>query len=245
MKAGGPNYVAQFMRFRDREDVTRDVRRAVASPDLEALRRALLAMVEQDAAPLPRDEAIRVLHAIVSYDRWYAEEFGRSHDHQKLLGQDNFRRYLPVRALRVRVHADDSAFEIFARVCAARTVGSRATVSVPGGFRSSKTIAALERLTEAWEDPIECVEESNGALAQVVQAHRTDRLRYAARERVPEAVRRAVAARGIHVADEPVLAEGRIELLWYVVEQSISHDYHRYGHLGARAGETRREPPTL
>ena len=47
-------------------------------------------------------------------------------------------------------------------------------------------------------------------------------------------VRRAVGDSGIYVADAPVLAEGRIELLWYLREQSISHDYHRYGNLGER-----------
>ncbi len=33
--------------------------------------------------------------------------------------------------------------------------------------------------------------------------------------------------------------EGRLELLWYVREQSISTDYHRYGNLGIRADEAR------
>ena len=37
------------------------------------------------------------------------------------------------------------------------------------------------------------------------------------------------------------LAEGRVELLWYVQEQSVSFDYHRYGNLGVRAGEPRAE----
>jgi len=30
-------------------------------------------------------------------------------------------------------------------------------------------------------------------------------------------------------------------LLWYVVEQSISFDYHRYGNLGPRSTEKRAE----
>ena len=38
----------------------------------------------------------------------------------------------------------------------------------------------------------------------------------------------------------PVVAEGRIELLWYLREQSISDDYHRYGNLGDRRNEVRR-----
>jgi RHH-type proline utilization regulon transcriptional repressor/proline dehydrogenase/delta 1-pyrroline-5-carboxylate dehydrogenase len=57
---------------------------------------------------------------------------------------------------------------------------------------------------------------------------------------VPERVRRAAADVSAVIADEPVLAEGRVELLWYLREQSISWDYHRYGNLGVRTAEERR-----
>jgi len=33
-----------------------------------------------------------------------------------------------------------------------------------------------------------------------------------------------------------------VELLWCLHEQSVSHAYHRYGNLGARAPERRAEP---
>ena len=69
-----------------------------------------------------------------------------------------------------------------------------------------------------------------------------DRLRYAAPARVPEAIHRAANEACIYIADTPILAEGRLELLWYVEEQSLSHDYHRYGNLGARADEQRNGP---
>jgi RHH-type proline utilization regulon transcriptional repressor/proline dehydrogenase/delta 1-pyrroline-5-carboxylate dehydrogenase len=59
---------------------------------------------------------------------------------------------------------------------------------------------------------------------------------------VPPAIRTTAAEAAVYLADEPVLAHGRIELLWYLREQSICSDYHRYGNLGARAGETRQEP---
>jgi len=39
---------------------------------------------------------------------------------------------------------------------------------------------------------------------------------------------------------QPVIASGWIETLGYLQEQSISHDYHRYGNLGRRAQEPRR-----
>jgi hypothetical protein len=40
-----------------------------------------------------------------------------------------------------------------------------------------------------------------------------------------------------HIAS--VLANGRVELLHYLREISISFDYHRYGNLGLREGEKR------
>lgn len=206
LKAGGPNYVAQFMDFaekdlKDRKDI--GVERAMG---------------------------------------WYAEawekEFSREHDHFLLIGQDNVRRYLPVRELRIRIHLDDTVFDIFARVAAARTAGCRITVSVPHGF-ASEAMARLHEATEDWAAAIEFMEESDEDLAAAITQRETDRVRYASPSRVPVVVRRAAAEAQVFIADAPVLAEGRVELLWYVQEQSVSFDYHRYGNLGARAGEPR------
>ena len=49
---------------------------------------------------------------------------------------------------------------------------------------------------------------------------------------------RAASKRGIHIASEPFVAEGRIELMHYFIEQSISNSYHRYGNLGIHAMES-------
>jgi len=97
----------------------------------------------------------------------------------------------------------------------------------------------LDEWTFAWAAGIELLEEADDAVAATLD-HGDVRLRYAARDRVPLALRRAAAASGTWIADVPVVAAGRVELLWYLREQSISHDYHRYGNLGRRAGEVRR-----
>ena len=70
-------------------------------------------------------------------------------------------------------------------------------------------------------------------------ATKFDRLRYAKPSRVPAPLRCAANEACKYIADTPVLTEGRRELLWYVEEQSLSNDYHRYGNLGARAEEQR------
>jgi RHH-type transcriptional regulator, proline utilization regulon repressor / proline dehydrogenase / delta 1-pyrroline-5-carboxylate dehydrogenase len=237
IKAGGPNYVAQFFDFVDRsgQKVSDE---PVASPEVEELRRALVAARDDGSVGLSKGDIEATLRAIASYDRWYAEEFGVESDHFRLVGQDNIRRYLPVRWLRVRVTPSDSAFEIMARVAAAKTAGCTITVSLPPGHEPP-AVSFLDRVTEGWGAAIEFVEESDEEIARVIARHDTDRVRYAG-DRAPRVVLESVGETGIYVSRQPVLAEGRIELLWYLTEQSISHDYHRYGNLGARSTEPRR-----
>ena len=220
------------------------------------------------------DDVRRVLAAIDSYAQWGEEEFRAAHDHFRLLGEDNFRRYLPVEPLRIRVHEDDTLADVFCRAAAARAAGCRATISVPpelasaprggrdsfatGGLASTsmspvakesrprssaaEAVELLDRLTDSWAGAIEFVEEEDAQIADAIRTGQVARVRYAAPDRVPAEIRAAAAEALQYVADAPVLGHGRIELLWYVREQSISHLYHRYGNLGIRVDEPRDEP---
>jgi RHH-type proline utilization regulon transcriptional repressor/proline dehydrogenase/delta 1-pyrroline-5-carboxylate dehydrogenase len=235
MKAGGPNYVAQLLSFTDRAAAANN--RLVQQTRLRDLQERLLA-VEIDAPP---GEVTRVVAAISNYDRWMREEFGQAHDHFRLLGEDNLRRYRPLRDVRVRVHASDSLFEIFARACAAQTVGCRALISTPPDL-NSEAVQTLDDFTDAWGGAIEFLEETDEQLIDALRQGEVERVRFAAPERVPASVREAAAESFVYLADTPVLGEGRIELLWYLREQSVSDDYHRYGNLGARSDERRTEP---
>jgi RHH-type proline utilization regulon transcriptional repressor/proline dehydrogenase/delta 1-pyrroline-5-carboxylate dehydrogenase len=194
----------------------------------------------QSGAPFDAETATRLSTAIASYELYYSDEFGRTHDHFRLIGQDNIRRYLPVQQLRIRVHPEDTPFDVVARVCAAQAVGSRPTVSSPVG-RPTPVVQWLDEVTATWGGAIEFVEESDEELADIIRQEDTQRIRYAAPDRVPISIRRAAAEAGLYLADAAVLTHGRIELLWYVEEQSISNNYHRYGNLGARAEEQRRD----
>jgi RHH-type proline utilization regulon transcriptional repressor/proline dehydrogenase/delta 1-pyrroline-5-carboxylate dehydrogenase len=230
MKAGGPNYVAQFMDFEDVTTTATD--EAPRSPTLAALSTGLRAR--------PQDGDTRILAAIVSYERSQREEFGVEHDHFRLVGQDNVRRYLPVGSVRVRVHAEDTPFEVFARACAAHVAGCAVVVSTPPGL-DSDVVRRLEELTESWAAAIEFVEETDTQLAQAIAEAQVDRVRYAAPARASLEVLAAGNVANGCVVSVPVSAEGRLELLWYLREQSISTDYHRYGNLGVRADEARAE----
>ena len=238
MKAGGPNYVAQFMRFEDCGNRTST--QVPAHPALASL----ASSIKDSNSALLANERPRLLAALVSYDQAWHQEFSREHDHLCLLGQDNLRRYLPFAEIRVRVDPLDTAFDIIARVAAARVTGARVIVSTSPGT-DSVIVQWLDAITDSWAAAIEFVEESDETLAahiSTLPAHAAERLRFAAPDRVPINLRTIAATSGVYLADEPVLAEGRIELLWYLKEQGLSHDYHRYGNLGARSVETRHEP---
>jgi RHH-type proline utilization regulon transcriptional repressor/proline dehydrogenase/delta 1-pyrroline-5-carboxylate dehydrogenase len=268
-KAGGPNYAVPLMRFNDSivsrapapspsaervgERGAAGTRFTTSPPapvrqgegsghisiHLAELRSSLAAL--HPLSPLAPADRERLTAAIDSYAAWAEREFAPAHDHFRLVGEDNFRRYLPIDRLWIRVHADDSPFEVLARACAARAAGCRVVVSSPPDLAgpAADAVTLLDALTDGWAAAIEFVDESDAELAAAVQSHRVERIRYAAPERVPAAIRAASAASLAYVADAPPLAHGRIELLWYVQEQSLSHVYHRYGNLGRRAEEPR------
>jgi len=238
MKAGGPNYVAQLMRFSDLPASERNVGSAEISDE------NLAALYEQLSMGLDRihsDEAARIRSALVSYDLAAREEFSQQHDHFLLLGEDNFRRYLPFRAVHIRISPADTFFETFARAAAARAAGCRVIVSTPHGI-SVPAVKLLDDLTHSWAGGIEFIEETDKELAKAIRAGEVERVRFSNSGIVTAMLLEAAHEAGIHLVAEPVSGQGRLELLWYVREQSVSHAYHRYGNLGARAGEARSEP---
>ena len=228
MKAGGPNYVAQFMDFSDATPKKNPGKPTM--PTLTTLCSGLLAN--------KHPEAERIVTAALSCEAAQRDEFGGEHDHFKLVGQDNVRRYLPFENVRVRVHASDTPFEIFMRVIAAHVAGCRVTVSAPAKMPA---VSLLEELTESWAGAIEFVEETDAQLAAAIRCRQTDRVRFAAPDRALVPVLQAGGEACGCVISTPVSGEGWLEMLWYLREQSISTDYHRYGNLGVRANEPRAE----
>lgn len=226
LKAGGPNYVAAFMDFADADH----------EPAAATIENSDLASLAASLADEPERE--RLLSALASYDATWREEFSREHDHFRLLGQDNVRRYVPFATVCVRIGPTDSWFDIVARVAAARVTGARVVASFTEGCPPAWH-DHLDACTASWAAGIELVEQSDDAVADLLPLPDV-RIRYAARDRVPAAVRCEAAALGHWIADVPVTAAGRIELLWVLREQSISHEYHRYGNLGRRSTEPRR-----
>jgi RHH-type proline utilization regulon transcriptional repressor/proline dehydrogenase/delta 1-pyrroline-5-carboxylate dehydrogenase len=229
VKAGGINYLVPLMRVLDTEAPLR----GPAGAEIEAW----LASMDERAI-LDRETLVRLTKAVRSYAWGMREEFLVEHDHFRLVGQDNIRRYRAVERMCVRVARADSAFEVLARVCAAKIAGAGVHVSCAPA-RSTAIAEWLDEPAHVWPGGVEVTEEDDETFAGRMGT--IERVRYAGDDRVPSVVRRAAGEAGSYVAAAPVLIEGRVELLWYLREQSVCIDYHRYGNLGARGASRARE----
>ncbi|GAB5403235.1 MAG: bifunctional proline dehydrogenase/L-glutamate gamma-semialdehyde dehydrogenase [Aureliella sp.] len=256
IKAGGPNYVIPLMSFANTQQPMaeeasgggpdRSTAEMPSAPEIPALS-AFWQHLHRDSSAsnavreaMPSEQWDALLRAIADYDRFAVNEIRKEHDTVRLVGQDNIRRYQPMTHVRIRVAQADSWLEIFARAAAVIAVGGRATISRSPGLQSAP-VEALEQLSSEWAADMEFVEETEDELAELIAAGQVDRVRYTCNVDIPDCIRRAADENFVYIARSPVSLAGRVELLWYVREQSVCLDYHRYGNLGFRADEQRRE----
>lgn len=142
--------------------------------------------------------------AVASDREAWAAEFSIPHDPTGLFCEENTLRYRPVRDAVVRV-GDGVPDNVVQRVTSAADLcGARVTVSKASEQSLDDFLATVERL-------------------------RPPRIRVLGTGE-PE-LRAKANALNVHLADDPVTASGRRELLHYVREQAISRTLHRYGNI--------------
>ena len=181
LKAGGPNYVMQFMQL---EDVPGK------NPDFKA-----------------------------SYLKAWKEEFSTIRDWNHCTGEQNLFRYLPVEKMAMRVFADDNLEDITKVVTAAQIAGVELTVSI---------YATDEKINKVKALGVNVKGESVSEFANNIG--RYDRVRICS-ESIQPSLFQAAAKNNVYLALGKPLDEGRVELLNYIREQSISYEYHRYGSM--------------
>jgi RHH-type proline utilization regulon transcriptional repressor/proline dehydrogenase/delta 1-pyrroline-5-carboxylate dehydrogenase len=88
-----------------------------------------------------------------------------------------------------------------------------------------------------WLEPgtgIELVVEAEAGFVERL-AHPREAERVRVWEPISTAARAAANGTGLSVIDAPVLANGRLELRWYLREQAVSRVLHRYGNVSEPA----------
>ncbi|HEU4371259.1 MAG TPA: proline dehydrogenase family protein [Methylomirabilota bacterium] len=210
-KAGGPNYILQLARWRQ-----------VAPPadDAEQLPEPAATLLARCLAELPDADARALLAAsAASYARAWRRHFSREHDPTAVLGERNAFRYRPCRRVIVRGTTTTALGQV---ILAAGVAGTPVTVSLSPDSRPWTWLAG-------WGGVDLVVEAEAGFVERLAQPGDAERLRVW--EPISTAARAAANGTGVTVLDAPVLANGRLELRWYLREQTISRVLHRYGNI--------------
>jgi len=231
IKVGFFNYVTQFMDF---EEIAPPITGAVAA-EHPLMRAAQDWQNKLDWGQLQdfHDDLYKTIRAVKSYLYWYEQEFSREKDHFHLRGQDNIVRYLPIGKVVIRLHEQDSLFDVLGRLAAAKILGRNPVISIPRDYNNRVSEFLKTREGKQIVGKSLTIRQSDEELIETIP--KIQRLRYAAPDRVPAAVYEAAAKTGFYISRNRVLMEGRIELIQYFQEQSVCDNYHRYGNLGERA----------
>jgi len=210
-KAGGPNYVSQFVHWHEE-----------ALPSmLTSTGEQLRTLVEQLCTSLAQDGA-RIRAAAGSQATWYKKEFSQDHDPAAIHGESNIFRYRAYDKVIARFDAAAAASDIAIAILAASHSNTRLVISMD---KLPHWLASLKL------DNLECRQESLSALLEALPQLQEGGF---SALRMPGAgpdVYSSCNNIGLSVLDMPILANGRIELLRWHREQAVSQTLHRYGNI--------------
>ena len=167
------------------------------------------------------DWKTQLAHSETRYRRAWAEYFSREHDPSQVLGEGNVFRYRSIRSIAVCPAPDTTLLPLLQIKCAAEICGVPLTIIVPP---DAPIIEALK--THNLPSLIET--ETN--LAQHIGDY--ERLRHLGQP--SEKLLRAAHAEHVPVLRDPVTRRGRLELRYYLREQSVTETLHRYGNIMPR-----------
>jgi RHH-type proline utilization regulon transcriptional repressor/proline dehydrogenase/delta 1-pyrroline-5-carboxylate dehydrogenase len=214
-KAGGPNYLMQMMIPQqkswpsEREGWNTAVKRLQKGVKTAGLEKKEMDLWETSAG---------------NYAFHWIHYFSKEQDPSQLRGQDNLLRYVPHPYQVVRIQANDWPLDVWRILAAALTCKAKVELSLePGVFLPLKPIRDICKIVMENEDQL---------IARLKREKKPFRMRLLASGSLT--LHEALGKMGANVIVAPILANGRIELLHWLREISISYDYHRYGYLGER-----------
>lgn len=171
------------------------------------------------------------------FSYWLEEHFNKEHDYSNIRGESNVIRYLGVKSVLFRFEENDVLDEMLASISAAKMVGATVYVSIAKNPKSEALLHLQENKSTLLGENDTFALEDEVALVKAMQT--VQRIRFLQAPNI--AFYQAVAQYALYIAAEPFIEHGRIELMHYVIEQSISDSYHRYGNLGLRGLKAKEE----
>ncbi|MDR2038931.1 MAG: bifunctional proline dehydrogenase/L-glutamate gamma-semialdehyde dehydrogenase [Bacteroidales bacterium] len=209
IKAGGPNYVSCFL------DIEENQLPEAGKPDTE---------FAAFAALLDGPDKTRFESAVSSYRRNLELEFSQERDVNHIIGEENMFRYLPLKNCVLRIKTSDRLCDSLMIVTASCLAQTPITISVAD---DDPKYGVLQQLAGK-NDRLSVVTEDEASF--IGHMVKYERIR-TCNPYLSDAIYKKAAELGKYIATAPPLAEGRVEMLHYMKEQSITFEYHRYGSI--------------
>ncbi|GKT12097.1 MAG: RHH-type transcriptional regulator, proline utilization regulon repressor/proline dehydrogenase/delta 1-pyrroline-5-carboxylate dehydrogenase [Thiomicrorhabdus sp.] len=232
-KAGGFNYITQFMNlsFKGTD--------ALSLNTPEYLSRIHSLLPEETTLQSRLEKAMSMSN---DFSHWLNFEFSEEHDYCHIRGESNILRYLPVKSVLFRFEENDVLEEILSSIAAAKMVGATVQVSIPKEYNSI-ALTYLEAQKEVLLDHEDRLihQDENELIQTLASGECVERIRLLNPENVSKPIYKAITDKALYIASAPFIPHGRIELMHYYIEQSISNSYHRYGNLGIKGFNAAKE----
>lgn len=206
IKAGGPNYVSCFVEFTEGRTPSATEKSPLAD----------LITDEKDKA--------RLSYAWGSNKQAWVTEFSQERDVNNLYGEENIFRYLPLKNIGLRVQESESLTDILLILSAVKITTTPLIISLS---ENDSKLQAIEKAASLLLGIVIKIQEENNFIEEM---HQYERVRTCSAN-LSDAIYEKAAKLGKHIASSKPLIEGRLELLHYLKEQSIAHEYHRYGSI--------------
>ncbi|MBL0691039.1 MAG: proline dehydrogenase family protein [SAR324 cluster bacterium] len=236
-KAGGANYAMQFCIISEPDDIIADDINSPLSDQKKETNNGLI-----DQLPNFTDKIAYLNHlkeyqsifknekkSFFSYQWAMQNHFKLSLDVSNLLGQDNIAKYLTGVKIAIRFTAKDDWGAGLRAILAAVVCQADLLVSFGDDFKNN-SLAPIKEFLNAFY--VFYQEENITEFLRGVRHH--ERVRYLSPESASDEEMKTAAALYTPISNHVPYKSGRLELVNYLQEQSISNSYHRYGNLGLR-----------
>jgi RHH-type proline utilization regulon transcriptional repressor/proline dehydrogenase/delta 1-pyrroline-5-carboxylate dehydrogenase len=207
-KEGGPNFLFNFMNFEQQilpeNDLPQNFDICKLHPFMNKIQ-------------FTQQEKKIWQASISSYSYWW-ERLKHRRDDSKIIGQDNFFGYEPKENFWFRITPSTTNLDLFRIIAAALICKSPLALSYDGSICTRWDYDSLMTL-------LPCINETDYSLYHRIRKGQISTLRLL--EKPSKDLAQAASIVPTLIITDPVLANGRIELLHYLKEITISYDYYR------------------
>ena len=220
-KAGGFNYVSQFVNISYKET---NLYESCSNRFIDQMR----ILLTRDT--VFNEECEAALRHICHFAHWHEVEFLKEHDYAHIRGESNIIRYLPVKSVLLRIEDKDELDEILTTIMVIKMVGANLHISIPKKSKKAEHIW-LESKKDSFIGKDDSFSRDD-EVELIAKIPTVQRVRFLHPDNVTQNIYESIADKAIYIASDNFVSHGRLELMHYFIEQSISNSYHRYGNLG-------------